>query len=215
MTTDQQEPSAAADARPIPPEVLAAREAARHSLQRAKEAAWRAEAPNPIEAYDCAIRAVEQVLAGVAYPRAEPAWTLDKIIKRLRDNPDCWETRTDGVHSVRVFTDLLDDLWNAKLYYTRPDRYCEPVEDARDAVTIAEAVVALIQRDFLEWWGPITPPNHADDEEATEYTADELLKRFNAANSNHNDKAREFAISEEQFRDTFSDVFKRPLDESS
>lgn len=189
MTTDQQEPSTAADARPIPPEVLAAREAARHSLQRAKEAAWRADAPDPIEAYDCAIRAVEQVLAGVAYPRAEPAWTLDKIIKRLRGNPDCWETRTDGVHSVRVFTDLLDDLWNAKLYYTRPDRYCEPVEDARDAVTIAEAVVALIQRDFLEWWGPITPPNHADDEEATEYTADE-------------------------FRQAFADVFKRPLDEA-
>ena len=215
MTTDQQlEPSAPADSRPIPPEVLAARDAAQHSLRRAKEAAWRADAPDPIEAYDCAIRAVEQVLAGVAYPRAKPTWTLDKIIKRLRDNPGCWETRTDGVHSARVFTDLLDDLWNAKQHYTRPDRYCEPVEDARDAVTIAEAVVALMQCDFLEWWGPINPPNH-DDEEATAYTADELLKRFGTADSDRSDKANKFAISEKQFRDTFEDIFKRPLDESS
>lgn len=153
------------------------------------------------------------MLAGVAYPRADPTWTFDKIIKRLRDNPGCWETRTDGVHSVRVFTDLLDDLWNAKQYYTRPDRYCEPVEDARDAVAIAEAIVALMQRDFLEWWGPINPPNH-DDEEATAYTADEHLKRFDAADSDRSDKAHKFAISEKQFRDTFADVFQRPLDES-
>lgn len=62
---------------------------------------------------------------------------------------------------------------------------------ARDAVTIAEAVVALTQRDFLEWWGPINPPDHDD-----------------------GDEAGEFAISEEEFRQTFEDVFKHPRDES-
>ena len=174
----------AEDARPIPPEILAARKAAQHSLERAKEAAWRADPPNPIEAYNCAIRAVEQVLAGVAYPRAEPTWTLDKIIERLRADPFCWETRTDGIHSVRVFTDLLDDLWNAKEHYTRPDRDCEPVEDARDAVTIAEAIVALMQRDFLEWWGPIEL--HDDDDD---------------------DDSAEFATSEAEFDEAFADVF--------
>ena len=143
-----------------------------------------------------------------------PTWALDKIIKRLRDHPGCWETRTDGVHSVRVFTDLLDDLWNAKQYYTRPDRYCEPVEDARDVVTIAEAIVALMQRDFLEWWGPINPLERDEDEEVTAYTADGLLKRFDAADSDRSAKAHKFAISEKQFRDTFADVFQRPLGES-
>ena len=187
MTThDQLEPVAAAPAPPIPPEVLAARDAAQRSLERAKTAAWQPDAPNPIEAYDCAIRAVEQVLAGVAYPLTDATWTLDKIIERLRADPFCWETRTDGIHSVRVFTDLLDDLWNAKQHYTRPDRDCEPIEDARDAVTIAEAIVALIQRDFLEWWGPINLPNDDDDD------------------------STEFATSEAEFDEIFADVFGRP-----
>ena len=190
MTTNEQlEPAAfsrhsrpRAGTSPIPPEVLAARAAAQHSLERAKTAAWRSDAPNPIEAYDCAVRAVEQVLAGVAYPCADATWTLDKIIERLRADPFCWETRTDGIHSVRVFTDLLDDLWNAKEHYTRPDRDCEPVEDARDAVTIAEAIVALMQRDFLEWWGPIELHDDDDDEEEpTAYTAEEFLERFGGA----------------------------------
>ena len=192
MTTNEQIEPAAAEAAPsIPPEVLAAREAAQHSLKRAKAAAWRPNAPNPIEAYDCAIRAVEQVLAGVAYPCADATWTLDRIIERLRADPFCWETRTDGIHSVRVFTDLLDDLWNAKEHYTRPDRDCEPVEDARDAVTIAEAIVALMQRDFLEWWGPIEL--HDDDD----------------------DDSTEFATSEAEFDEIFADVFGRPWSETS
>ena len=198
MTThDQLEPAAfsshsrpRAGIGPIPPEVLAARDAAQRSLERAKTAAWRSNFPNPIEAYDCAIRAVEQVLAGVAYPITDATWPLDKIIERLRADPFCWETRTDGIHSVRVFTDLLDDLWNAKLHYTRPDRDCEPVEDARDAVTIAEAVVALIQRDFLEWWGPINLPNNDDDD------------------------STEFATSEAEFDEIFADVFGRPWSET-
>ena len=191
MTThDQLEPVAAEAAPPIPPEVLAARDAAQRSLERAKAAAWQPDAPNPIEAYDCAIRAVEQVLAGVAYPLTDATWPLDNIIERLRADPFCWETRTDGVHSVRVFTDLLDDLWNAKQHYTRPDRDCEPVEDARDAVTIAEAIVALIQRDFLEWWGPINLPNDDDDDSTV------------------------FATSEAEFDEIFADVFGRPWSET-
>lgn len=191
MTThDQLEPVVAEAAPPIPPEVLAARAAAQRSLERAKTAAWQPDAPNPIEAYDCAIRAVEQVLAGVAYPLTDAAWTLDNIIERLRADPFCWETRTDGIHSVRVFTDLLDDLWNAKQHYTRPDRECEPVEDARDAVAIAEAIVALIQRDFLEWWGPINLPNDDDDD------------------------STEFATSEAEFNEIFADVFGRPWSET-
>lgn len=191
MTTyDQLEPVAAEAAPPIPPEVLAARDAAQRSLERAKTAAWQPDAPNPIEAYDCAIRAVEQVLAGVAYPLTDATWALDKIIERLRADPFCWETRTDGIHSVRVFTDLLDDLWNAKQHYTCPDRDCEPVEDARDAVTIAEAIVALIQRDFLEWWGPINLPNDDDDD------------------------STEFATSEAEFDEIFADVFGRPWSET-
>ena len=191
MTThDQLEPAAAEAAPPIPPEVLAARAAAQRSLERAKIAAWQPDASNPIEAYNCAIRAVEQVLAGVAYPLTDAAWTLDKIIERLRADPFCWETRTDGIHSVRVFTDLLDDLWNAKQHYTRPDRDCEPVEDARDAVAIAEAIVALIQRDFLEWWGPINLPNDDDDD------------------------STEFATSEAEFDEIFADVFGRPWSET-
>ena len=191
MTTyDQLEPVVAAAAPPIPPEVLAARDAAQRSLERAKTAAWQPDAPNPIEAYDCAIRAVEQVLAGVAYPLTDATWTLDNIIERLRADPFCWETRTDGIHSVRVFTDLLDDLWNAKQHYTRPDRDCEPVEDARDAVTIAEAIVALIQRDFLEWWGPINLPNDDDDDSTV------------------------FATSEAEFDEIFADVFGRPWSET-
>ena len=172
MTTNEQlEPAAfsrhsrpRAGTSPIPPEVLAARDAAQRSLERARAAAWRPDSPNPIEAYDCAIRAVEQVLAGVAYPCA------------------------DGIHSVRVFTDLLDDLWNAKEHYTRSDRDCEPVEDARDAVTIAEAIVALMQRDFLEWWGPIEL--HDDDD----------------------DDSTEFATSEAEFDEIFADVFGRDRD---
>lgn len=80
--------------------------------------AWQAafgRSPQPNEAFDFSIKAIEAALIPIVIPKDRKA-TLGKIIRALRGKPDKWQMRLHGndpQRSITTFADYLDIVWTS------------------------------------------------------------------------------------------------------
>ena len=133
-------------------------------INTAWNAAWRREDPSAVEAYAAAVNAIEGVLAPIVAPKnARP--TLGTIISDLRDKPEKWDTRFRGVETVEALTAMLDEVWRSQHRHGGGAGVPNTLDEARDAVSIAVAVVGLCRRGFLEQLDKLTPDEEAADRE--------------------------------------------------
>ena len=131
-----------------------------NQLRAAWDAAWRIK-PSAKEAYSGAIEALEGMLAPIVTPD-DPKPTLGKMIAALRDKPEKWDTRFRGVETVEALTAMLNEVWVTQARHGAG--LPNTLDEARDAVSIAVAVVALCRRGFLERFGELTPEEEAEDQ---------------------------------------------------
>ena len=127
------------------------------SLRSAWIAAWRRDDPSPVEAYDGAVKAIESILVPIVIPK-HPMPTLGRVSDALKAKPDKWDTRFRGAETVTALADMLDELW--KSHGRHGGMPTNDLEQARDAVTIAVAVVAMVRRGFLTLVDDPQPPNN-------------------------------------------------------
>ena len=133
-------------------------------IHTAWSAAWRREEPSAVEAYAAAVKAVEGVLAPIVTPD-DPKPSLGKIIPALRNKPEKWDTRFRGVETVEALADMLDEVWRSQHRHGGGAELPNTLDEARDAVSIAVAVVGLCRRGFLERLDELTPDEEATDRE--------------------------------------------------
>ena len=133
-------------------------------IHTAWSAAWRREEPSAAEAYAAAVKAVEGVLAPIVTPD-DPKPSLGKMIPALRDKPEKWDTRFRGVETVDALAAMLDEVWRSQHRHGGGARLPNTLDEARDAVSIAVAVVGLCRRGFLERLDELTPDEEAADRE--------------------------------------------------
>ena len=133
-------------------------------IHTAWSAAWRREEPSAVEAYAAAVKAVEGVLAPIVAPD-DPMPSLGKMIPALRDKPEKWDTRLRGVETVEALADMLDEVWRSQHRHGGGAELPNTLDEARDAVSIAVAVVGLCRRGFLERLDELTPDEEAADRE--------------------------------------------------
>ena len=133
-------------------------------IHTAWSAAWRREEPSAVEAYAAAVKAVEGVLAPIVTPD-DPTPSLGKMIPALRDKPEKWDTRFRGVETVEALADMLDEVWRSQHRHGGGAELPNTLDEARDAVSIAVAVVGLCRCGFLERLDEITPDEAAADRE--------------------------------------------------
>lgn len=114
--------------------------------------AWQAafgRSPQPNEAFDLAVKAVEAALSQLVIPKDTTA-TLGKIIRALKHSPDKWALRLSGKdpsNSINAFADYLNVLWSSHMRHGVTDdaaRINHSPEDARAAVSIATHIVYLV-----------------------------------------------------------------------
>ncbi len=129
-------------------------------LRTAREAAWSDDESAAPEAYDCAIKAIEQAFRQIATPD-NPTDDLGVILAHWENRPDLWNSCYPRLSDLDPVMSLLHGLWQA------PDQHDDlfplRLEDARIAVTIAEAVVSLVQLGFFELLDELTPEEEAED----------------------------------------------------
>ena len=133
-------------------------------IHTAWSAAWRREEPSAVEAYAAAVKAVEGVLAPIVAPD-DPMPSLGKIIPALRDKPEKWDTRFRSVETVEALADMLDEVWRSQHRHGGGAELPNTLDEARDAVSIAVAVVGLCRRGFLERLDELTPDEETADRE--------------------------------------------------
>ena len=133
-------------------------------IHTAWSAAWRREEPSAVEAYAAAVKAVEGVLAPIVTPD-DPMPSLGKMIPALRNKPEKWDTRFRGVETVEALADMLDEVWRSQHRHGGGAELPNTLDEARDAVSIAVAVVGLCRRGFLERLDELTPDEEAADRE--------------------------------------------------
>lgn len=133
-------------------------------INTAWSAAWRREEPSAVEAYAAAVKAVEGVLAPIVTPD-DPTPSLGKMIPALRDKPEKWDTRFRGVETVEALADMLDEVWRSQHRHGGGAELPNTLDEARDAVSIAVAVVGLCRRGFLERLDELTPDEETADRE--------------------------------------------------
>ena len=133
-------------------------------INMAWSAAWRREEPSAIEAYAAAVKAVEGVLAPIVTPD-DPKPSLGKMIPALRDKPEKWDTRFRSVETVEALAGMLDEVWRSQHRHGGGAELPNTLDEARDAVSIAVAVVGLCRRSFLERLDEITPDEETADRE--------------------------------------------------
>lgn len=133
-------------------------------IHTAWSAAWRREEPSAVEAYAAAVKAVEGVLAPIVTPD-DPKPSLGKMIPALRDKPEKWDTRFRGVETVDALAAMLDEVWRLQHRHGGGAGLPNTLDEARDAVSIAVAVVGLCRRGFLERHDDLTPDEEAIDRE--------------------------------------------------
>jgi len=121
-------------------------QAARH-IAAAWNAAWRRE-PSPSEAYSAAVKALESILVPIVTPN-DPTPTLGKTIAAMRDKPEKWVARFRGVETVGALSDIVDEVWRAHDRHGGGQRSPNTLDEARDAVSLAVALVGMCRRDFL------------------------------------------------------------------
>ena len=133
-------------------------------INMAWSAAWRREEPSAVEAYAAAVKAVEGVLAPIVTPD-DPKPSLGKMIPALRDKPEKWDTRFRSVETVEALADMLDEVWRSQHRHGGGAELPNTLDEARDAVSVAVAVVGLCRRGFLERHDELTPGEEAADRE--------------------------------------------------
>ena len=133
-------------------------------IHTAWSAAWRREEPSAVEAYAAAVKAVEGVLAPIVTPD-DPTPSLGKMIPALRDKPEKWDTRFRGVETVEALADMLDEVWRSQHRHGGGAELPNTLDEARDAVSIAVAVVGLCRRGFLERLDELMPDEETADRE--------------------------------------------------
>ena len=129
-------------------------------LRTAREAAWSDDESVAADAYDCAIRAVEQAFRQIATPD-NPTDDLGVILTHWEERPDLWNSCFLRISDLDPIMSLLNGMWYGR------DKF-DPLfplrlEDARVAVTIAEAVVGLAALGFFELLDELTPEEEAED----------------------------------------------------
>ena len=156
-------------ARRVPPQeeesyqqAVAAGDAAAQYLSDAWDAVWKRAEPSAQEAYLNAVSAIESILAPHVTPD-DPRPSLGKMRAALRDKPEKWDTRFGGEKTVEVLASLLDELLAAQVRHGGPQHLANTLEEARDAVTIAVAVVGLVRRGFLQRVGELSAEEEAED----------------------------------------------------
>lgn len=132
-------------------------------INTAWNAAWRREEPSAVEAYAAAVNAIEGVLAPIVAPKHTRP-TLGTIISDLRNKPEKWDTRFRSAETVEALTAMLDELWRSQHRHGGAG-VPNTLDEARDAVSIAVAVVGLCRRGFLERFDDLTPEEEAADRE--------------------------------------------------
>lgn len=129
-------------------------------LRLAREAAWSDDESVAADAYDCAIRAVEQAFRQIATPD-NPMDDLGVILKHWEERPDLWCEGHSRIDVLEPIMALLASLWSER---PQPeDRWPVTLDDARVAVSIAEAVAALVEQGQIELLDELTPEEEAHD----------------------------------------------------
>lgn len=131
-------------------------------INTAWNAAWRREEPSAVEAYAAAVKAIEGVLAPIVSPD-NPMPTLGTMIRDLRQKPEKWDTRFRGVETVEALAAMLDEVWRSQHRHGGGRGLPNTLDEARDAVSVAVAVVGLCRRGFLERLDQPTPDEEAAD----------------------------------------------------
>ena len=129
-------------------------------LRAAQEAAWSNDESAAPDAYQCAIRAIEQAFRQIATPD-NPTDDLGVILDHWEKRPDLWSEGYTRVHILEPTMALLDSLWNQRPQ--TDDRFPVTLEDARVAVTIAEAVASLAEQGQIDLLDELTPEEQAED----------------------------------------------------
>ncbi len=133
-------------------------------INTAWNAAWRREEPSAVEAYAAAVKAIEGALAPIVAPK-NTRLTLGTIIRDLRVKSEKWDTRFRGAETVEALTAMLDEVWRSQHRHGGGAGVPNTLDEARDAVSIAVAVVGLCRRGFLERLDQLTPEEEAADRE--------------------------------------------------
>ena len=131
--------------------------AARH-LEDAWQHAWSSE-PNGDSAFQSAIRALEASFRLVVIPDNDGA-NLGDVARALSDKPEKWTARLANhrgdagenadENGVSGLANILNMLWRCRLAHGESEQYrVNDIEDARDAVSLAAALIAMQHRGFL------------------------------------------------------------------
>ena len=136
-------------------------------LRSAREVAWGQDESAAADAYDCAIRAIEQAFRQIATPD-NPTTDLGVILAHWQDRPDLWCEGYSRVHILEPTMAALDSLWKQRPQ--ADDRLPVTLDDARVAVTIAEAVASLAEQGQIELLDELTPEEEAEDLRIAEET---------------------------------------------
>ena len=129
-------------------------------LRSARESAWSDDEAAAAEAYDCAIRAVEQAFREIATPD-NPTDDLGVILTHWQNRPDLWCEGYPRVADVDTIMPVLGNLWQG-----RPEAdhgFPVSLAEARIALAIAEWVVRLLDLGFFELLDELTPEEEAED----------------------------------------------------
>ena len=129
-------------------------------LRSARDAAWSEDESRAADAYDCAIRAIEQAFRQIATPD-NPTDDLGVILTHWQERPDLWCEGYSRVADVDTVMPVLADLWEG-----RPEAdkvFPVDLEEARIALATAEWALKLFDLGFFELLDELTPEEEAED----------------------------------------------------
>lgn len=127
-------------------------------LEDAWQYAWGTES-NGDSAFQSAIRALEASFRSAVIPDNGSA-NLGDVARALHDKPEKWIARLANhrgdagedadENGVVGLANILDMLWRCRLAHGESEQYrVNDIEDARDAVSLAVALIAMQHRGFL------------------------------------------------------------------
>ncbi len=129
-------------------------------LQTARDLASSDDESAAPDAYDCAIRAIECAFVPVM-AADDLHYNVADLVMTFRSRREPWDTPFRADSALESMINLLDALWRARPY--KDDLVPISLDNAKMAITIAEAVVSLVQQGFFEYWGELTPEEEAED----------------------------------------------------
>lgn len=132
-------------------EALAGRDASAEELSEAWEKAYGRD-PDPSDAWDHAIKAVEAALVPIVCPRQDKP-QLGHVLGQLSRQGDQWELALpggDGSHSVEPLVKMLQLLWpNPDRHGSSSERRSPTSEEAEALVHLAVAIVQWGRKGIL------------------------------------------------------------------